>query len=665
VRFGWLRVLLGHVVLVALLALLVLFANQGIDGLHARHREVAASLAPFVIDLESAALAAKAAANDERGYLLAGDQKFADEFDSRQPGIDTSLAAARASALHESDRQRVDEIATAVTAWRVAVRRELDLFRTDRAAAVAVALSANRDARKAYEALFQQAIAQAQRDLDLSVHRADQAATSTKRYLLLLFLSFVLVALMAAAMVIRHQKLRHQSALYRHQTQHDTLTGLPNRALFAERLGQALAQPGRTEPAMAVMLIDLDRFKEVNATLGHRHGDLLLQEIGPRLQAVLRAPDTVARLGGDEFAVLLPDTDEAAAATAQRILATLHASFTLADVPVDLEASIGVAIAPTHGQDTEDLLRHADTAMYHAKQTNAGVAIYDPETHLRTPGRLLMLGQLRRALNRPGELVLHYQPKVSLTGGNLCGVEALLRWHHPDRGPVPPAEFIPVAENTGLINALTTHALTLAIRQARAWLDDGHRVPIAVNLSARCLHDTTLPRHIAQLLAAHQVPPELLRLEVTESACITNPTRALAVLNAVHDLGIRLSIDDYGTGYSSMAYLKHLPVDELKIDRSFVTDIDTDNDTALIHSAIDLGHSLGLTIVAEGIETENQAHILTDLGCDIAQGYYYARPMPPDDMTTWLTSQAATLVGLEAAAPVGSQSGHGGGPTRR
>jgi diguanylate cyclase (GGDEF)-like protein len=538
----------GHVVLFALLAVFVVFADQGIDGLHARHREVAARLAPFVINLESAALAAKAAANDERGYLLGGEQKFADEFDSRQLVIDTSLAAARASALHESDRQRVDEIATAVTAWRVAVRRELDLFRTDRTAAVAAALNTNRGARKTFEALFQQAIAEARRDLGLSVRRADQAATSTKRYLLLLFLIFVLVALIVAAIISRHQKLWHTSALYRYQTQHDTLTGLPNRALFAERLGQALAQPSRAGRATAVMIIDLDRFKEVNDTLGHRHGDLLLQKVGPRLQAVLRASDTIARLGSDEFAVLLPDTDEAGAtAAAQRILATLHASFTLADVTVDLEASIGVAIAPTHGQDTEDLLRHADTAMYHAKQTNTGVAIYDPETHLRTPGRLLMLGQLRRALNRPGELVLHYQPKVDLTSRDLCGVEALLRWHHPDRGPVPPAEFIPVAENTGLINTLTTHVLTLAIRQARAWLDDGHRVPIAVNLSARCLHDTTLPGHVAQLLTAHQVPPELLRLEVTESACITHPARALAVLNAVHDLGIRLSIDDYGT----------------------------------------------------------------------------------------------------------------------
>ena len=450
-----------------------------------------------------------------------------------------------------------------------------------------------------------------------------------------------LLTTFAVVLVSDHREVLRQSRLNKHRALHDVLTGLPNRVLFTDRLGQLLALPtGRTA---AVLLIDLDRFKEVNDTLGHRHGDLLLGQVGSRVRAGLRAADTLARLAGDEFAVLLPDTDEPGAReVAERILAALHASFTLGEFTVDLEASIGVAIVPAAGQDPEDVLRQADVAMYSAKEQLGGIVVYDPDTTVQAPCRLLLLGDLRRALDRPGELLLHYQPKLDPTGERLCGVEALLRWHHPDRGFVPPVEFIPAAENTGLINRLTTHVLTLAIGQARAWLDNGHTVPVAVNLSARCLLDTTLPARVAQLLHAHDVPARLLRLEVTESAVMVDAARSLTVLNGLHQLGIRLSIDDFGTGYSSMAYLKQLPVDEIKIDRSFVIGMVGDhNDAVIVRGAIDLGHNLGLTVVAEGVETSDHVHALTELGCDILQGYHYARPMPPEQFTDWLASSTS------------------------
>jgi diguanylate cyclase (GGDEF)-like protein len=448
-----------------------------------------------------------------------------------------------------------------------------------------------------------------------------------------------------AAIIVSYQRdLLRQSAINRHQATHDALTGLPNRVLFTDRLDQALASSALTGRAVAVLLIDLDRFKEVNDTLGHHHGDLLLSQIGPRVQAVLDDGHVLARLAGDEFAVLLPDVAEAGVyLVANGVLAALHASFTLDDLTVDLEASIGVAIAPQHGHDTEAVLRHADSAMYTAKEARAGIAVYDPARRGPAPMRLVLLGDLRRALDRTDELVLHYQPKVELTGERLSGVEALLRWQHPDRGLVQPLEFIPAAENTGLIHRLTTHVLTLAIGQIRCWLDQGYRVPVAVNLSARCLQDSTLPARIAQLLRRHDVPATLLRLEVTESAVMLDATRSLTVLNALHDLGIRLSIDDFGTGYSSMAYLKRLPVDELKIDRSFVLGMTSDHDDAVIvRSAVDLGHNLGLTVVAEGVETGRHVHDLAGLGCDVVQGYHYARPMPPAELTSWL-ARTATL----------------------
>jgi diguanylate cyclase (GGDEF)-like protein len=436
------------------------------------------------------------------------------------------------------------------------------------------------------------------------------------------------------------RRLRRQAAASEHQALHDPLTGLPNRGLFIARAGEAIdARAGAS-----VLMLDLDRFKEVNDTLGHHYGDELLRQVAERAGVLVGAGDTVARLAGDEFAVLLPGAAaDTATDLAQRLQQELHRSFDLGDVTVDIEASVGVAHAPANAGTAESLLRCADIAMYAAKDTKTGVVQYRPSLHTEDSSRLLLLGDLRRALDATDQLTLHYQPKVRLGSGELCGVEALVRWQHPTRGTIAPGEFVPVAENTGLINRLTRHVLHRALAQARAWLDAGLEIPVAVNLSPRCLMDANLVGQVTAMLAEHDVPAALLRLEVTESAVMANPALAMATLRELHALGIRLSIDDYGTGYSSMVYLKQLPVDELKVDRAFVLHMDTDRDDAvLVRGAIELGHNLGMTVVAEGVEGSAHVVVLEGLGCDIAQGYHYARPMPAPDMTAWILSRDLT-----------------------
>jgi diguanylate cyclase (GGDEF)-like protein len=460
------------------------------------------------------------------------------------------------------------------------------------------------------------------------------------------------LALLAAFAVVAigyQRQLLREAAQSRHRALHDPLTGLPNRALLNERLTQALANLGAD--SLAVLILDLDRFKEVNDTLGHQYGDELLRQVAQRACETFRKTDTVARLAGDEFAVLLPATNGSdALALAERLIADIHRSFAIGNVTVDVEASVGLAVA-TETDTAETLLRCADIAMYAAKDTKTGAVLYREEMHTEDSSRLLILGDLRRALEVTDQLQLHYQPKVSLGSGNLCGVEALIRWQHPTRGMISPAEFIPIAETTGLINRLTSLVLRLAISQARTWLDDGLAVPVAVNLSPRCLLDPTLVAQVIDLLREFDLPAHLLRLEVTESAIMADPRLAMTTLTQLHDLGIKLSIDDYGTGYSSMAYLKRLPVDELKVDRTFVLNIDKDrNDAALVRGAIDLGHNLGLTVVAEGVEGAAHVAALHQLGCDIAQGYHYARPMPPNDLGEWLRTRPATPSTAEITA---------------
>ena len=446
--------------------------------------------------------------------------------------------------------------------------------------------------------------------------------------------ALLLLAVSGLSLRSSHRDLRAASLT-------DELTGLPNRRLVGERLEQALVLGRRRGVVCGVLLIDLDRFKEVNDTLGHHHGDLLLRAVADRLGGVFRESDTVARLGGDEFAVLLPEVEDEQAALdlARRCLAALHEQFVVDGVALSVEASIGLALAPVHGRDASALVRAADVAMYEAKSRKTGVVTYDPDLDVNTPTRLALLGDLRRALQED-QLLLHYQPKVDLDTGHVRGVEALVRWQHPDRGLVPPGEFVPVAEGTGLILPLTLRTLELAIEQARQWYDDGQAVQVAVNLSPRCLLEPDFRGSVLEVLERHRLPAQLLRLEITESSIMADPAKALAVLTGLQQAGVSLSIDDFGTGYSSMSYLKRLPVDELKIDRSFVMDmIANSSDNVLVRSSIDLGHNLGLSVVAEGVEDQETVQALADLGCDVLQGYHLARPVDAATTTAWIAAR--------------------------
>jgi diguanylate cyclase (GGDEF)-like protein/PAS domain S-box-containing protein len=426
---------------------------------------------------------------------------------------------------------------------------------------------------------------------------------------------------------------------------HDTLTGLPNRELLADRLGQALVADNQTGTHTGLLVIDLDRFKEVNDAFGYHCGDELLRQVGPRLAGVLRGDDTVARLGGDEFAVMLPNLRDAGDATtvAYSLVAALEMPFHVDGADLDVEASIGVVVSGEYGLDPTTLLQHADIALDVAKTLTTGVFAYDPAFDRHTPSRLALLGDLRRALER-GELVLHYQPKVSLSTGNVVGAEALVRWQHPERSLMFPDEFIPMAEHTALIGPLTRRVLETAIEQVRTWIDKGWPLPIAVNLSARNLHDEHFAAQVAELLAAHDVPAHLLELEVTESAITIDPVRARQMLEQLSALGVRISIDDFGAGYTSLGQLTTLPVSELKIDRSFVmTMTEVPGNAMIVQSVIDLGHNLGLTIVAEGVETEQSLTTLASLECDVAQGYHICRPIPATAFDLWCAERTVAV----------------------
>jgi diguanylate cyclase (GGDEF)-like protein/PAS domain S-box-containing protein len=432
--------------------------------------------------------------------------------------------------------------------------------------------------------------------------------------------------------------LRSQSALNEHQALHDGLTGLANRTLFRSRVEQAVNARRVGDGQAAVLVMDLDGFKEINDSLGHAAGDDLLVELARRLESAVRSSDTVARLGGDEFGVLLPDAriPEDVMGAVMRMQTAIEDPVILHGLSVSLEASIGIALHPDDGSDVETLLGCADGAMYHAKEEKSGCAFYDSSCVRRDAGRLTLLGELRRALDQR-ELILHYQPKALLADGEVHAVEALLRWNHPVRGLLPPDDFIPMAQQTGLINPLTLYVIDEALRQCRAWQDDGLRLAIAVNLSARNLLDVELPSQVAALLQRWHVEPCLLEFEITESAMLADPVRTMEILQRLSAMGIRLSIDDFGTGYSSLAYLKRLPVSEIKVDRSFVMNMDdSEDDATIVRSTVDLGRNLGLDVVAEGVETRQVWDRLNDLGCTAAQGYYLSRPVPAADLRTWL-----------------------------
>jgi diguanylate cyclase (GGDEF)-like protein len=428
-----------------------------------------------------------------------------------------------------------------------------------------------------------------------------------------------------------------------HEAVHDALTGLPNRALFADRVEHGLARARRRRTRVAVLFCDLDHFKVVNDSLGHHAGDQLLRQVSTRLRGALRATDTVARLGGDEFAVCLPYLHSAAeaGAIAGKLLAVLSAPFELVEMSVTLSASIGVAFSGEHGQDPSILLQRADIAMYRAKRARCGWALYDTATDEAHRHRLAVLAELRDAAAL-GELELHYQPLIDLRTRRVEHVEALVRWAHPIRGTIAPGEFIPLAEQSGLIHPLTAWVLQSAVDQVAKWSAQGIDLAVAVNLSAAVLQDDDLPAAITAALADAGLDSDRLIVEITESVIAEEGVRV--ALQRLADAGIHCAVDDFGTGYSSLAWLKHLPVHQLKIDRAFVTGMASDpRDRAIVQSVVALAHSLGLQVIAEGIESEDVADLLTELGADIAQGFLFCRPLPCHALEHWLAGRPAEL----------------------
>ncbi|GAA2717464.1 MULTISPECIES: bifunctional diguanylate cyclase/phosphodiesterase [Streptomyces] len=417
----------------------------------------------------------------------------------------------------------------------------------------------------------------------------------------------------------------------------DPLTGLPNRQWLLERTWTALDEAEQAGARTALVLIDLDRFRSVNDTLGHLAGDRLLLQIAERLRLALPRDAEAARLGGDEFAVLLPVTDSLTSAqrVARSLVADLGSPLDLDGLTLVLEASAGVAVYPDHALDAEGLLRRADVAMYQAKRDRSGVEVYEARRDGNTPDRLGLLGDLRRALEA-GDVELHYQPKVGFDG-HVEGLEALVRWVHPERGRVSPDEFIAIAESSGLMPRLTEYVLETALGQVAKWRAMGLEVPVAVNVSPRDVHTPGFAGSVAARLARHGVPPGALQLEITEHVLLEDPQRAADTLAGLTGHGVKMSLDDFGTGYSSLVHLRRLPVSELKIDRSFVARLAIDNEDAeIVRCTLDLAHSLGLLVVAEGVEDDETWERLRDLGCDAVQGWLVAAAMPPDETTAWL-----------------------------
>jgi diguanylate cyclase (GGDEF)-like protein/PAS domain S-box-containing protein len=444
---------------------------------------------------------------------------------------------------------------------------------------------------------------------------------------------------------------KHAQRALEYQALHDALTGLPNRTLLRDRLQQAILHARRANTPIGLLLLDLDNFREVNDTFGHQAGDSLLQQLGPRLRNHLRESDTVARLGGDEIGVVVPGADAVGALeVADQLRKAIELPFTIEDQPLQVSGSIGIAVFPQHGEDADSLLRRADIAMYVAKRSGADAVVYDSQDDRHSADRLMLLSELRQAVERH-ELLLHYQPQVLLRSGRVTGLEALVRWQHPRRGLVPPSEFIPLSERSGIIKPLSYWVLATALHQCRAWRQAGWNVNVSVNLSMRNLLDPELPAAVTRLLAASEAEPHSLTVEITESVLMADPKRAMENLARLRELGLQFSIDDFGTGYSSLAYLQRLAVNEVKIDRSFVMGLPgNDGSRAIVKATVELGHSLGFEVVAEGVENRDAWDMLAALGCDKAQGYFISRPIPAPQAGEWLKTSSLTFEAPELAA---------------
>jgi len=633
----WLTSLLGALLVV--LCGLALHASLQIGA--------AARTAQSSVDLADRYQQARYLASSESAqlgnYLLTGDSTLRDQYENTTYALDSDLLGLLAAlgSSPSAERTVLAHLIDLQTQYETDARAMFDLTARGRTTAAAAMEYRQLDPLNTTVATSLGGYTAAHHTSAVT----DMASVAQQGRLLRAGTPIGLAAALAIVVLLAGVGRSHRRAIQR-QALHDALTGLPTRRLFTDRACQAVATAQRTGAAPVVMVLDLDDFKEVNDTLGHHYGDQLLREVTARLAGALRPADTLARFGGDEFAALLPDGGAAAGArVAVRLREALDAPFDLDGISIGIEASIGIATMtdtepdaapPAPPQRVEQLLREADSAMYCAKAERLGFAHYSLDHDAGAPNRLAVLWELRQALDND-ELVVHYQPKISADAGELVGVEALVRWDHPRRGLLPPSEFIALAESTTLIHRLTAVVVEKSLTVCRRWLEQGVSIPVSVNVSSRCLLDPGFRASITAQLERSGLEPQMLCLELTESAIMVDPDRAIAVLTALHSLGVRLSVDDFGTGYSSMAYLKILPVDELKVDRTFVTNMTAnDGNTALVQSAVDLGHNLGLAVVAEGVEDNVTLVALRSVGADVIQGYYTGRPMSAEALEAWL-----------------------------
>jgi diguanylate cyclase len=468
--------------------------------------------------------------------------------------------------------------------------------------------------------------------------RADvQAGVNTLYRNLAIGLGLLYLLLFAISFSVG-RRLRREVKLNAYMAEHDALTDLPNRTLFHRRVAAELTRGRRRGRPTTIAIIDLDRFKEINDTLGHHNGDRLLAALSTRMASHLRGLDALARLGGDEFGILLADVGEPEEILL-RLRDVIEHEISIAGLPISVEASIGYVVAPEHGTDVDELLQLADVAMYVAKDQHLGVVRYDPSQNHYDAANLTLMSELRHAIESD-QLVLHYQPKVGIDSGGIEAVEALVRWNHPSLGLLYPDRFIPQVEQTDLIDRLTEWVVRRALEDLTHFGPDADSMTVAVNVSARNLGRAGFAGKIVATLDEVGVSADRLYIEVTETALMTDPNRATTVLAELNAAGVRVSIDDFGTGQTSLGYLSTLPIGELKIDRSFIADmIDEPGHAAIVHSIAELGHSLGFRVVGEGIESREVLDALAASGCDVAQGYYFARPMPAADLVRWLAAQ--------------------------
>jgi diguanylate cyclase (GGDEF)-like protein len=586
----------------------------------------------------AAATAVLGAESMEHKYRLDPSPNILRKFNSVVAQLRTALESIHRSGS-PADHLLVEDVRTALTPYLESIYKMFDAV--DRGDGARASRIDNEEADPLFEKIEKVVLQEAANQHKGSIVALEQLRTREAFNANSTPIVFIAGLLLAGlfAQVLRRTRVeldsQRKDALY--ASLHDKLTGLPNRTLLADRFEQALRLGCRQGSTTGLLLIDLDRFKEVNDTLGHHYGDRLLDQIGKRLISEAREIDTVARLGGDEFAILLPSVEglEGALKAAQRLHTAITTAFEIDGIELDVEASFGVVVSGLHGDDPSTLMQRADIAMYAAKKQGKGILAYDLGADRRSPERLAMLGELRRGLER-GELFLEYQPKISLSTGEVTGVEALVRWQHPVRGLVRPDEFIPFAELTGIIGSLTQYVLNLALSQVRVWVDAGICIPVAVNISARNLLDDKLVFQIVDLLEHHQLTPNMLMLEVTESAIMLDSDAARTILRQLHSMGIHIAIDDFGVGYTSLAQLKDLPISELKIDKSFVLAMQSDQANELIvRSVVDLGHNLGMAVIAEGVETSDVLNALCGYHCDMAQGFHVCRPISAEAFMQW------------------------------